>query len=60
MAAQPEGRQEKYVPAPPRKLFSPTQACRKLTNSGKMKIGIQDRAGENKIHFEEELFRARR
>ena len=31
MAAQPEGRQEKYVPAPPRKLFSPTQACRKLT-----------------------------
>jgi len=31
MAAQPEGREEKYAPAPPRKLFSATQACRKLT-----------------------------
>ena len=31
MATQPEGREEKYAPAPPRKLFSATQACRKLT-----------------------------
>ena len=33
MATQPEGREEKYAPAPPRKLFSATQACRKLTVS---------------------------
>lgn len=31
MAAQPEGREEKYAPSQPRKLFSATQACRKLT-----------------------------
>lgn len=31
MAAQPEGREEKYAPDPPRELFSATQACRKDT-----------------------------